>query len=260
MIEIEQPQMSVSFLEKRLTQSKPSRCVDGRPCLDSDLGPQMLGGSTHPITLRALYKREEINTGTITESINTLQAEGIETGAHRGEHKNDQTSDCGFADRLPEIITTAQEKEEEISNRLKAAFEANRDKFEPFNLPPFQSLLSDAYKTIKAYNPNDIKLKGESLVGTIESSGAKVENVEGNHAEEVAFVNINPNVTLNTLGMNNTGRQAFNLDLLPAVTQAKSLGVPETFSIPASLILYQATEMVLVEGKGKPAIPMQINS
>ncbi|MBI2029985.1 hypothetical protein HYT02_06205, partial [Candidatus Gottesmanbacteria bacterium] len=93
----------------------------------------------------------------------------------------------------------------------------------------------------------------------IESKKGTIENLNGLHEEQVAFVNLRPNTTLDTNNLNREGKQAFNLDLWAAVEQSKELGVPEDFARDASLILYMATEMVLVEKNGKPALPVQIH-
>lgn len=252
--------MTAPFIEKSLEGTEPPRCVDGRFCPDSNQGPQLLGGSAHPIVLNAIYNNSEINQETVVTNVNSLQSDGFKTGAHRGQHRDGVVSDCGFADRMPEIIRTAQNQRDVITDRLEKAYEANKDIFDQFNLPPFKSLINSVFEKIATYDPNRIKVTGEALVGLMEDSRSTVETVTGDHAEEVAFLNIKDKATLDTRKLNEQGGQGFNLDLLPAVQQAASLGVPSEFSIPASLILYQATGMVLVEGKGKPALPVQIHS
>jgi len=66
--------------------------------------------------------------------------------------------------------------------------------------------------------------------------------------------------TLDTRSLNRQGTQGFNLDLLEAMRQAKALGIDNDFTLPASLILYLATEIVLVEDKAKVALPVEIHT
>jgi len=113
---------------------------------------------------------------------------------------------------------------------------------------------------VKTYSSDKIGITGETLVKSAEDNDAICETVEGNHAEQVAFVNLKPNTTLDTAALNQQGDQAFNLDAWALQKQAKTLGVPDEFSIPASLTLYSATEIVLVEDKGKPALAVEIRN
>lgn len=252
--------VDASFIEKTTSEDEEARCVDGRPSKKSKQGFQMLGASVHPMAIKMLYSGSQLDHSTVSSMLNTLQNQGFKTGAHRGEHSNDEESDCGFADRLPEIVKTAQEHEGTITERLTRAYEANRALFDRFAHKPFPALVAHAYQKIRDFDTNNIKLTGEALVKQIESSRSTVEQVEGDHKEEVAFVNLKKGSTLDTRQLNQQGAQGFNLDLIPAVQQSAALGVQDEFAIPASLILYQATEMVLVEAKGKPPLPVMVNS
>lgn len=252
-------EMLPTFIENPLSGNEPPRCVDGRPSPRSEQGPQMLGGSLHPVVLAAIYDNLPIDSGTVAKEIKNLQEAGVKTGAHRGQHAHGEASDCGFADRLQDILKVAVEKRDEILRRLQLTYQQNRDKLEDYNLPVPEDLIGQAYDKIETYSPDWIKTTGEKLVNRIETSGSTIETVQGDHAETVTFVNIKNGTTMDTLAVNRQHQQGFNLDLLEAVRQAKLLGVGEDFSIPASLILYQATEMVLVEDKGKPALPVQIH-
>lgn len=251
--------MVPNFIEKPLVGSKPPRCVDGRPSSDSAHGPQMLGGSLHPLLLESIFSGSDLDANRVSVVLQALHKSGVKTGAHRGEHAHEETSDCGFADKMRDIVATAIAKRELVSRRLQEVFKANQNMFHS-DFTSFRGLLNNAYNLIEAYSPGKIKLAGEALVKKVEDSNSKIETVDGDHAEQVAFVNLKDNATLDTVGLNLQGQQGFNLDLPEAAKQASKLGVPESFSIPASLILYQTTEIVLVENKGKPPLPVEINS
>lgn len=247
------------FIAKPLNPGTPARCVDGRPSQDSPQGPQMLGGSLHPILLGAIYHNTDFDRKTIVERIATFQESGIQTGAHRDTHGNETNSGCGFADRLPDILATAVKNRAEITQGLENLYKANRQEF-PTTDKSFAALVENAYAKIAAFSLDKIGLVGNPLVTTLEQSGSSIETVEGGHAEEIAFVNTAEGTTLDTRALNGRSEQGFNLDLPEVEKQAKILGIPEEFTKPASLILYKATEMVLVEDKGKPALPVEIHS
>lgn len=240
------------FMERPLEGTEPARCVDGRACSKSPEGPQMLGGSLHPLVLKTLYTNSELNESTIRKDLGILKEKGFSPGAHRGSHQDTEhgVCDCGFCDRLDEIITTAQEKEEEIKERLKPLMDQNG-----LN----STLLSPAYDRIRHFSLEKIKSRGEPLLLEELTNGAICEIVEGEHAEEIAFVNLKEGTTFDTKKANEIGHQAFNLDLWIAAEQSQALGVTPNFAIPASLILYQATEMVLVENKGKSPLPVVVH-
>src|SRR3972149_5437049 len=121
-----EPIATVKFKEKMLTGSEPARCVDGRPSPGSQQGPQMLGGSLHPILLDAISQQKDFNETTVAEDLKTLQGAGLKTGAQRGKQKSGEASDCVFADRLPDIIKTATDRRGIITDRLTKALVANR--------------------------------------------------------------------------------------------------------------------------------------
>jgi len=220
----------------------------------------MLGGTLHPIVLSVIFHNTEINDETIAGSAGLLKRNDIKTGAHRGSHKHESSSDCGFADRLKDILKAAVEKRTLITGRLQEIYKANNVKFEPLGLPPFDHLIDKAYEKLEAYREDMVKITGEKLISVIENTESTTETVNGSHSEQVAFINLKKDTTLDTNGLNAQGYQAFNQDLMHAVDKAKLLGVPGEFSVPASLILYLATEIVLVEDKGKPALSVRIHS
>lgn len=234
-----------SFKELPTQLHKPARCVDGRPDFEkTEKGPQMLGGSLHPYVIKSLYGNGLISELTLQEILDELEQRDFNLGGHRDNRCDGVKCGCGFADRLPDIIRTTQTHRSEITERLSALGITNID---------------PAYDKVSNYNLDNITVTGENLIKPIESKKGTIENLNGLHEEQVAFVNLRPNTTLDTNNLNREGKQAFNLDLWAAVEQSKELGVPEDFARDASLILYMATEMVLVEKNGKPALPVQIH-
>lgn len=253
-------EMLPSFIEKPLTGQESDRCADGRESVGSEQGPQMPGGDILPILIFAVIKNNNINEQSVTRNIKVLTEFGAKPGVHRGHHANETDSDCGFADKVKQILNTAVEKRSLISQQLMSTYEENKDKFPGHSSSSFENLLNRAFDKIEAYDPDQIKITGEKLVKTAENSGALAETVTGDHKEEVAFINLIKDTTLDTRALNDHGRQAFNLDLWAAIDRSKKLGLPESDSLAMSLILYAATEIVLHEDKGKPPLPVVIHS
>ena len=176
-----------------------------------------------------------------------LQRTGLITGAHRGSHKHPEAGkcNCGFADKMPKIFQLAIDRRGDITKRLNDVYNANIDKISQFDIH-FSELIENAYSLLEKYSAEKIKLTGENLLSTVEQKGTVIENVEGDHKEAVAFVNLKPGTTFDTNQSNREGNQAFNLDLWAAVEQSGKLGVDASFATAASLIHYQATEIMLV--------------
>jgi len=241
------------FIEKKLNKNEAPRCVYGRPAQKSEQGPQILGGSLHPLVLEAITNNSDFDNAFVQKGLQRLSETGFTIGVHRGHHKNadEGKSDCGFSDRLPEIIDTAKNNRAEISRRLSEIYLANGID---------TNSLSYSYDLLLNYNTSKIKIKGELLISLSETNKANVEDLEGDHQERVAFVNLKMDTTLDTKEVNKQGNQAFNLDLWAAIQQGLVLtkANPDTLK-DLSLILYQATEMVLVEQKGKPALPVLLH-
>ena len=254
-----EPIITADFEVKPLTGNEPARCVDGRPSPGSEQGPQMLGGSLHPILLDAIFHDKDLDEATVAKGLKTLQNAGIKTGGHRGEHRNGEKSDCGFADRMPDILKTAIAKREMITERLVNILIANRARLNGFMPSSPKGFIDEAFDKIASWDLSRIKIKGNPLVTLLENSGSHIDSVVGDHREEVVFLNLDGDSTLDTAGLNEQGRQGFNLDIMHAIGQSATLGVSESFSTAASIILFQATELVLVEDKGKEALPVAIH-
>jgi len=252
-------EMKTNFITKELTGNEPVRCVDGRPAPDSTQGPQMLGGTLHPILLEAIISHKDFTKESVTKGIKTLKNGGYHPGIHRGEHANENDSDCGFADKMPIILKTAIEKEELITQRLLALMDANQEQF-PIPIEFAEGFIEKAFKMLKNYSPDKIKITGEELIKTSEKAGAISQAVNGDHQEKVAFINLVEGATLDTITLNENENQAFNIDYHPVRAQSMYLGVPEIDSLLLTGILYQATEIVLVEDKGKKPLPVEIHA
>lgn len=133
--------MHITFIEKQLNGNEPARCVDGRPSTGSEQGPQMLGGSLHPMVLAAIFTGSDIDKDFLSTNLTKLQKAGFKTGAHRGSHAHGDASDCGAADRLKDILATAVEKRELITSRLLGLSPTIKDLFP--DLEPFKQLLNN---------------------------------------------------------------------------------------------------------------------
>jgi hypothetical protein len=211
--------------------------------------------------LSAIFTSADFDENFVKGGISSLQDEGLKTGAHRGSHRHPEAGkcDCGFADKMPTIFQLEIDRRGDITKRLNKVYNANIDKIGQFDIP-FSELIENAYRLLEKYSAEKIKLTGVNLLSTVEQKGTVIENVEGDHAEAVAFVNLKPGTTFDTNQSNREGNQAINLDLWAAVDQSGKLGVGAEFAMAASLILYQATEIILVENNGKRALPIVIHS
>jgi len=237
----------MQFIGKKLTGNEPPRCVDGRPDPKSPQGPQMLGGSLHPLVLKAIISNSNFDASAVQVGFQKLK-EKFPIGVHWGAHRHEGKSDCGFGDRLVDILQTAKDNKEEILTRLKNIY--NKEGIDTDSL-------ASSYEIIYCYDLSKIKITGEELIQWSIENGAQSESLQGDHGEKIAFVNLKTGTTLDTQDINKQGNQAFNLDLWAATEQTQALTSASTEILrDLSLILYQATEMVLVEQKGKLALPV----
>ncbi len=246
-----------NFVEIQNPQEIATFCVDGRkgPRLNaakkSIEGPylQALGGSYHLVALNWLLN----NGGTADymqsaqQTFTTMQEKRMKIGVHRGHHGEGEKSDCGFADNLGKIIQTLNNNKDGIWQLITQAEESLSVKTAEWGAL-MKSIEDARIDTIPS---------GDVLIETAESKGADMQNLEGEHQEIAAVVNLKPNTTLNV--DDNQQTQAFNLDLWRIIEQAEQLGMDESKATLLSLGLYVATEMVLVEQKNKPRLPIVIN-
>lgn len=250
-------------------------CVDGRVDKGKRNGFQMLGGSLHPVALKAIYRGENITVKFIEDNFRALKAQGIKIGLHRGSHRSvdENKSDCGFADNLDRIIAKVKEEKKEIKARLEglrrmALSQGVKNLELELSGEEFTQRLEMVINQIASYDPEKVKIKGEELVAALEGLTDKkgkplvdsVQDLKGDHQEGVVFVNLEPGVSFNTVEANEQGWQAFNLDLREVEYEAKSLGINDLFFIHwGSLVFYVATEIVLVEDRGKEPLPVRLH-
>jgi hypothetical protein len=247
-IATETEHVEVQFLSKEVNpRTQAARCVDGRGALQTELGPQMLGGSLHPIILWCIANNHELSPTSIRKQLSELTNSGFKTGFHVDDHSQSPACGCGFCDRLPDILKTAVSSRSEIKHRLTSLN------------PEMSSELEIAYERLRTFNiDGQIKISQQAIINEAQFIAANVETLTGHHEEQLAFLNTQPSTTFDTSTSANNHTQAFNLDLWAAQEQAQALGVNLQLATALSLILYQATEMVLVEQKGKPSLRVQI--
>ncbi len=251
--------MNPKFYEQEISGTESAWCVDGRDG-DTQKGPQMLGGSLLPALLYAIENNLPFNQDTVAQLLNQLETSGYKSGIHRGPHAHEDKSDCGFADNLRLILQTAMNEQTEILSRLVQVVDANPDIFSDGQA--LKDLFQNKYQMLISYNQthNNNLMTGEPLIGFCAEHGASQTMLIGEHSEVAAFVNLKPQTTLNVQEANQNGQPAFNLDLWVVTDQAQALDLDPETAQALSLILYVATEMVLVEQKGKPALPIIIHA
>ncbi|MCX7880988.1 MAG: cadmium-containing carbonic anhydrase [Patescibacteria group bacterium] len=228
----------------------PSFCVDGRAGkVNGEIYgpyPQMLGASLMPAVLEWLISKPEEDFSKVIEDVfNRLKEFGYSLGVHTSTHAIEGRSDCGFADNLKTILSTFREKTEEIKGVLTKV-DVN------FSDEIWQKIREILGKVNLKSLPT-----GKELIGQAESLGAVKQVLEGEHQEVVAVVNLASGKTLDV--DKNQEHQAFNLDLWLVREMADKFGWDQNLTDALSLGLYVATEMVLVEGKGKSRLPILIN-
>lgn len=225
----------------------PSFCVDGRAGTvnNEKIGayPQLLGGSLMPAVLEWLINRPNDDLAKVLPDVfQKLKEQGYPLGVHTSTHAHEGKSDCGFADNLGGVLQTFIDRFGKIKEIISQVGVSYSD---------------EVWQEIRA-RLNQINLDhlptGEQLVGQGESLGAVKQVLDGEHQEVAAIVNLSSQTTLDT--DNNQDHQAFNLDLWLVEEIGQNFGWQKDFTQALSLGLYVATEMVLVEGKGKPRLPI----
>ncbi len=232
-----------------VVESKPATCVDGRCCdeLDYGISPQTLGGTIHFYVLKAL--KDSLS---FTESSSLVDPILVENGFGLGGHNHDgDTCDCGFAANNKIILQRVVSESKEIQSRLLGLGVEIPDK----NL---KEIIRDFEALLEIQDPH--YPTGDELVANIGQTDAKIYKLNGSHQEIAAMVNLVESKTFDTNKADENNSQAFNLDLWYVLKVAKVLGLDETYAKEVSLMLYVATEMVLVEDKGNQALPVYVVS
>jgi len=244
-----------SFVESDQLKSTPPVCVDGRhgpadPGTTDEIYPQALGGSLLIGTIYSMYSPNGRFLNQLIEVINSLKEAGYPAGVHRGSHRTDDASDCGFADNLAKILSRLAENSSEITDIIDQAAP------NVVNAEVWIKVVQDAKELAEKIDVN-----GETIVSTVaQETSAQVQTLEADHGELAALVNLVPNSTLDTKSLVSSGNQAFNLDLWFVLQQASVIEIDQDYATLASLGLYVATEMVLVEDKKQYRLPVIIKS
>src|SRR3989344_8872971 len=108
------------FIEREVKKTDHTRCVDGRPdkMAPTEKGPQMLGGTLHPILLSVLQENSPYNKQVVEQKTQALKAAGFGVGVHGDNHHHEGSAcGCGLNDKLREIIKTAKSQKDEILSR-----------------------------------------------------------------------------------------------------------------------------------------------
>ncbi len=279
MVDNQETQTKPTFYETEVDPKRdPVGCVDGRADSNYEKWVQMLGGSLHPIYLAAFFYDRPLNDELLSESLPQLASRGFTIGFHRGAHRKEEEgrSDCGAADRVKDILTKIRDSRQEIMQRLLSAVNQmtpeqktillNIAGFSETGAVDLEVFLNEIIDRLVKYDIGKVHLTGESLISAAEEVCRQqgiaytTQNLEADHAEQAVFINLKEGVTFDTREANRSAQQAFNLDLPIAVEQAEALGVERRFATLASLVIYQATEMVLVEDKGKKALPVIVHN
>lgn len=233
-------------------------CVDGRdgavqfngPEAEKHLFAQALGGSLNAALLSFLHGNfigfEEAR----SEAFTVLQSAGMKCGVHRGSHAGGESSDCGFADNMPKIVRRLADKADEIKSLIEQAAPGVMD----------EAVWQQVVEACSTKQDPQLYPAGENMIQESVKENANLQTLEAEHAEAAALVNLKPETTFNTGKIVQDGLQAFNLDLWCVLRQAEVLNVEEKFATLATLGLYVATEMVLVEDKKQVRLPIVIHS
>jgi hypothetical protein len=251
------------IVELSQPKKEPRYCVDGRtgPRKDSKKKDmpntpygQALGGDLNIASVRWLLNGGQENyLDVVSETFTDLAERGYEQlGVHYGGHAHAEGSDCGFADNNMAIMQTLSEKGEEIWQIIQTAI----SKYPDIKLD--QEKFLELIKKVGQANLDKLPT-GKAIIDHAASlPNVTVQQLEADHKEVAAVVNLKGNTTLNA-DSNQDNSQAFNLDLWLVKQQAQDLGIDVEEASLLTLGLYVATEMVLVENKRGIRLPILIN-
>ncbi len=251
---LEQPKQSYVF------------CVDGRKGpIKSHEGknikgayPQMLGGSLNSVVVyyvlgeensAPVYKEKGfIDTG--VQVFNVLREKGFGLGLHGDNHaKEGKSSGCGFGDNLRKVIEhLRQNHTDEIWGVLESSGLVTEDDKTKWD------------KIIGRLNEIDVSNnipEGHEIIGRLKKEkDVAYQVLQGGHGEKAAVVNYVDGTTLDTDKAQEL--PAFNLDMWRVQAEAEALGIDVRETELLVLGLYVATEIALVENKGKARLPILI--
>lgn len=244
-------------------KEEPRFCVDGRTgerkknneSLERKPYGQALGGDLNIASISWLLNGgQEDYLDTVSHIFTDLANAGYQLlGVHYGGHAHGDGSDCGFADNNAKIMQTLADKTDEIWQMIKRAISQHSN----------IQLSEEKFKQLVANKVKKADLSKLPNGKQIIDHAAKIDNVtvqqlEADHKEVAAVVNLKPNTTLDA-DNNQDEAQAFNIDLWLVQQQAQDLGIDVEETTLLTLGLYVATEMVLVENKRGIRLPILIN-
>lgn len=232
-------------------------CVDGRGWTPEkgktpELAPQTLGGSLNFAVLKCLFDGQPLNFENIKKTLQQLSEQGFALGLHIDDHNKDnpEKSGCGFADNLPTILSNLINLKEKI-----LSFLTQQQILQPLGLiqEEVENQINFLVNQIQTVLNQEIA-HGDALISGLQNDsniGYKivVYELQGEHEEKAALVNLQEGKTFDTIRAAQEGNQAFNLDLPYILEVTQSLGIYETFTKVASLALYFATERTLRAGE-----------
>jgi len=235
-------------------------CVDGRTGKRekngqsiTDAYPQMLGGSLNSVINHWILQNKE-GTSLIEKAkkvFRLLVNNGFGLGLHIDEHSKDDKikSGCGFADNLPKIIKYLREDHTDTIWQLleNNGLVSGQDK----------KAWNKVIGLVKQINLDNIP-NGERIINSLrQEAGVGLQILKGDHRETKAIVDLKERYTLDTDNSQDT--PAFDLDMWRVLDEARALSVNLQEVKLLTLGLYVATEIALVEDKGKNRLQIIIN-
>lgn len=251
------------IIELSQPKKKPRYCVDGRTgerkknseSLERKPYGQALGGDLNIASISWLLNGgQEDYLDTVSQTFADLSDTGYEQlGVHYGGHAHGDGSDCGFADNNVKIMQTLGAKTDEIWQMIQEAISQYAEI--QLNEEKFKQLVTDK---VKKADLSKLPSGKQIIDHAAKIDNVTVQQLEADHKEVAAIVNLKPNTTLDA-DNNQDEAQAFNLDLWLVQQQAQDLGIDVEDTTLLTLGLYVATEMVLVENKRGVRLPILIN-
>jgi hypothetical protein len=182
----------------------------------------------------------------LKSALSYLQAAGVEFGAHTDTHAHGDNSGCGAIDKYPAILTNAIKYSFEIQKSIATLLGANHS----------ESLFSEVAENFAdaLKNTDGSLYAGKDTEELVESKGAVIKKLRGNHQEDFVVLNFVDGTTLNQTGLINEtegGAQAFCVDVWRLQTYAKAVATTEqkqTAALYGMLIYTLATSATLTDG------------
>jgi hypothetical protein len=226
-------------------KENPEFCVDGRTSGTPELYAQTLGGAYNIAVTGWLLSDTADFTASTTSTFEALKEKGYNEGVHTDNHGG---CGCGFVKRLLDVLNVLKKNDKEIWNRITEAAPA---------LAAHQKTWQEIVGQVLLKDIGSIP-EGTTALENAQKKGATLQTLQGDHKEIAAYVNLKDGTTLDVLQNQNT--QVFNLDLWYVAQQARDLDMNEDKVKLLTLGLFAATEIVLVESKGKERLPIKVRA